>query len=122
MKTQKKPYIKKKDVKIGGLYVAKISGKLTVVQITSIRSVGGKTITRLATQLPAKAIRGWFAVNLSTGKPIAIKSHMKLRLDLTAMGFKYEPQADTGTTGDNDAEGARRASPSDRELSEQIHR
>lgn len=100
MKTKKKPYIKKKDVRIGGIYVAKISGKLAVILITAARA------------LKAEALResprnGWFARNLQTGKNVTIKSHMKLRLDLNSIpGIAIhafdETQTDTGATGNRD--------------------
>lgn len=70
MKTKRRSAVKKKDVVEGGIYVAKISGQLTLVRILSPRH---------ATK-PSGA--GWFAFNLSTGKRIIIKSAQKLRLDL----------------------------------------
>ncbi len=57
--------IKKKDVKEGNSYVAKVSGKLARIRIGPVDPKGG-----------------WFAMNLETGRQTRIKSVMKLRLDL----------------------------------------
>lgn len=67
--------VKKKDVQIDGLYVAKISGKLTVVKI----------VNRLypPDDRELKKVVGWNAINLWTGKIVRIKSAQKLRLDLS---------------------------------------
>ncbi|MHC4296468.1 MAG: hypothetical protein ACYS7Y_04135 [Planctomycetota bacterium] len=54
--------MKKKDVKIGGKYFAKVSGKVTAIQIKAPSYYGG-----------------WDAVNLSTGKEIRVKSAQRLR-------------------------------------------
>ena len=52
----------KKDVELGKVYVAKISGKLAHVKLTEACSHGG-----------------WYATNLDTGREIRIKSAAKLR-------------------------------------------
>jgi hypothetical protein len=52
----------KKDVEVGGSYVAKISGRLTVVKLSGESRFGG-----------------WDAVNLRTNKAVRIKSAQKLR-------------------------------------------
>jgi len=54
--------ITKKTVEIGGKYLAKISGKLVVVQIDRECPYGG-----------------WWATNMSTSRSIRIKSAAKLR-------------------------------------------
>ncbi len=54
--------MKKNEVKIGGLYVAKVSDKLVTVRIDSTHSHGG-----------------WSATNTATGKRIRIKSAQRLR-------------------------------------------
>ena len=54
--------MKKNEVKIGGLYVAKVSDKLVTVRIDSTHSSGG-----------------WNATNTRTGKRIRIKSAQRLR-------------------------------------------
>ena len=54
--------MRKHEVKIGGKYRAKISNKLTTVQITGESPYGG-----------------WSAKNLVTGRTIRIKSGAKLR-------------------------------------------
>ena len=54
--------MKKDDVKVGGMYVAKVSDKLVTVRIDSTHSKGG-----------------WNATNTATGKRIRIKSARRLR-------------------------------------------
>src|SRR5438045_7505229 len=73
--------IRKKDVQIDGLYVAKISGKLTVVKIVGEvhRVADGK-------------FSHWQADNLWTGHRVAIKSAQKLRLDLSYFLQKSDKQ------------------------------
>lgn len=56
--------MKKSDVKIGGVYVAKISDKLTRVRINSANRNGG-----------------WNATNLATNKEVRIKTAAKLRYE-----------------------------------------
>jgi hypothetical protein len=58
-----KQSIKKADVVVGNRYVAKISGKLTIVKLIS----------------DARP-RGWVAQNENTGREVRIKSAAKLRL------------------------------------------
>ena len=59
--------MKAKDVRIGGVYVAKISGKLTRVRLTGESGRGG-----------------WDAVNIATGRAVRIKTVAKLRHEVRA--------------------------------------
>jgi len=54
----------KRDVKIGGRYVAKVAGVLTVVKITG------------------EATSGWAAINERSGRSIRIKSAQRLRSEV----------------------------------------
>lgn len=54
--------MKKAEVKVGGRYVAKVSGELTVVRLLQESRFGG-----------------WDAVNERTGRAVRIKSAAKLR-------------------------------------------
>jgi hypothetical protein len=54
--------MKKSDVVIGGLYVAKVSGKLTAVRIVAPSAYGG-----------------WDALNTDTGRQVRIKTAARLR-------------------------------------------
>ena len=54
--------MKKSEVKVGGLYIAKVSDRLVTVRIDSTHSKGG-----------------WNATNTTTGKRIRIKSAQRLR-------------------------------------------
>ena len=57
--------MKKKDVRLGRKYVAKISDKLTIVLLNNESPYGG-----------------WDATNLSTGRQVRIKSAAKLRREV----------------------------------------
>lgn len=59
--------MKARDVEIGGVYLAKVSGELVPVKIESACSYGG-----------------WYAQNLRTGRPIRIKSPLRLRKSLSS--------------------------------------
>jgi hypothetical protein len=92
MKTKtKKQYIKKADVRIGNFYVAKVSGKLTIVRITAGRG--------------AELSSPWLVKDLNN-RSFMLKSHMKLRLDLSALGFRYEPEADNKAVSDTHPKGS----------------
>lgn len=60
----------KKDVKIGGVYVAKVSNKLTQVRIDSADESARDGRTK------------WWATNLRTGRAIRIHSAAKLRREV----------------------------------------
>ena len=79
--------MKKKDVAIGGVYIAKVSGKLAKVRVTSESRFGG-----------------WDAVNLDTKRQVRIRGAQRLRrrIDLprtratTVAQAATEPAAGTG--------------------------
>jgi hypothetical protein len=54
--------MKKNEVEIGGVYVAKISGRLTHVRITAASQYGG-----------------WIAVNVNSNREVRIRTAAKLR-------------------------------------------
>lgn len=54
--------MKKAEIEIGGVYVAKVSERLTKVRIDSVSAFGG-----------------WNATNLKTGREIRIRSAARLR-------------------------------------------
>uniref|UniRef100_A0A6M3XT58 Uncharacterized protein n=1 Tax=viral metagenome TaxID=1070528 RepID=A0A6M3XT58_9ZZZZ len=54
--------MKKYEIKIGGIYIAKISQKLTRVRVEEAHGNGG-----------------WYATNMETGRQVRIKSAAKLR-------------------------------------------
>ena len=63
----------KKDVKVGAVYSAKVSGNLTTVKITGFSEyVGYRGLKR----------NSWKAVNLATGREVLIKSAAKLRTEI----------------------------------------
>ena len=76
--------MKKKDVCIGGVYLAKVSGRLAKVRITGESRFGG-----------------WDAVNCETNRQVRIRGAQRLRsrrLDKPAAGTKPGTET-TGTTG-----------------------
>ena len=72
--------MKAKDVKIGGTYIAKISGKLTTVRID--REAGEIRVGRVDSYQFRHG--GWHAVNVATGRPVRIRTAGKLRGPATA--------------------------------------
>ena len=98
-KNGKEAVMKKRDVKIGATYVAKVSDRLTEVRITSENAHGG-----------------WDAINTSTNRKVRIKSAQKLRRRVDAPGAdsgakkargdqaaKKQTKRDTGKHGAVDA-------------------
>jgi hypothetical protein len=68
--------MKKAQVSIGEHYVAKISGRLTVVRLDSINNIwrhNGRS----------QRFNGWKATNMRTGREVAIRSAAKLRSRVT---------------------------------------
>lgn len=57
--------VKKKDVKIGGRYTAKVSDRLVTVRITGENSYGG-----------------WDAINQGTGRAVRIRTAQRLRREV----------------------------------------
>jgi hypothetical protein len=66
--------MKKKDVKIGGLYAARVSGKLVAVEVLRESRNGG-----------------WDAINTETKRDVRIKSAARLRFPVRALKRK-DPQ------------------------------
>lgn len=76
--------MKKNEVKVGGMYDAKVSDKLVTVRIDSAHSGGG-----------------WNATNTATGKRIRIKSAQRLRSAAEGRGKKgLAPEAATETVAE----------------------
>jgi hypothetical protein len=73
----------KKEVEIGGVYIAKISEKLAHVRIDA----------------PAHYGNGWDATNLDTGRKVRIKSAAKLRQKVVD-GDAYENSGRIRAGGD----------------------
>jgi hypothetical protein len=92
--------MKKNEIKIGGLYVAKVSDRLVTVRIDSTNSHGG-----------------WDGTNTATGKPIHVKSAQRLRSAAGGRGKKpetTEASADDATEASTaDAKAATKARKSD---------
>lgn len=62
--------MRKQDVVIGSVYLAKVSGKRVKVRIDSVREVPGYLGSRSTTR--------WSATNLATGRTIEIRSAARL--------------------------------------------
>ena len=71
--------MKKRDIKIGQTYLAKVSGKLVSVRITSESPHGG-----------------WNAVNTTTGREVRIRSAARLRRPLDTRNPTSVPPAPDG--------------------------
>jgi hypothetical protein len=71
--------MKKRDIKVGETYLAKVSGKLVPVRITSESPHGG-----------------WNAVNTTTGREIRIRSAARLRRPLDTISPAVVPPAPQG--------------------------
>ena len=54
--------MRKSEVEVGGIYIAKVSGRLVKVRIDRVSPHGG-----------------WVATNLVTGRPVRIKTAGRLR-------------------------------------------
>jgi hypothetical protein len=72
--------MKKNEIKVGGLYVAKVSDKLVTVRIDSTHSAGG-----------------WHATNTRTNKRIRIKSAQRLHGAVTGAAKAGAPAASEAT-------------------------
>lgn len=57
--------MKKADIHIGGVYIAKVSGRITEIRIESECNYGG-----------------WLATNLKTGYEIRVRSAQRLRKEV----------------------------------------
>lgn len=69
--------MKTRDVRIGGHYEAKVSGRIQVIRITSMREVFSPDGSRsLGTRFEA--------VNVATGRAVFVKSPQRLRREVTA--------------------------------------
>ncbi len=69
--------MKKADVCIGGIYAAKVSGKMARVKIIRESSLGS----------------GWNGLNLDTGREVRIKSAAKLRYEIGTENSKTSVDA-----------------------------
>ena len=69
--------MKRDEVKIGGVYTAKVTDKLVPVRIDAESRHGG-----------------WDATNMATGKKVRIKSPQRLRAEVKAVGAKPAEVAD----------------------------
>ena len=61
--TRRRGNLKKADVKVGGRYIALVSGRLATIQITG----------------PAPYGKGWVGRNLTTGREIRVRTAARLR-------------------------------------------
>ena len=81
--------MKKSDIKIGGHYQARISGKMTTVRVDHIRDV-------LATGGADKSGLMYDVTDLATGRPATFHSAAKFRgeISLTGRLVKNEPESE----------------------------
>lgn len=65
------------EVEVGGLYRAKVSGRIAVVRIERDRGEHVRTVGRFSAVQRRHA--GWDAVNVQTGRTVHIRSAARLR-------------------------------------------
>lgn len=75
----------KRDVEIGKIYIARISGRLARVKLTGLCNYGG-----------------WYALNLETNREIRIKSAAKLRREWVKAGTTNAPTSITAEEVEKD--------------------
>jgi len=73
--------MKKNEVKVGGVYTAKVSDKVVPVRIDAVKGTG------------------WSATNMATGKTIYIKSAQRLRGEAKGTAAKPAAKSPTAATG-----------------------
>jgi nucleoid DNA-binding protein len=66
--------VKKADVVVGGRYIATVSGRRVVVEITSVREIEQRKFGTYTSR--AKTL--WYARNTETNREITIRSAMRL--------------------------------------------
>jgi len=71
--------MKLEDIKIGGRYLMKVSGIVTVVRVDAILRTGGPDIGNYR----ARHRTVFRCTNLRTGKPCTARSASKFRLEVT---------------------------------------
>ena len=71
--------MKKREIKLGGIYTAKVSGKLTIVRVDQIReeSQCRNVITGRISRYPS--ITAYDVTNLTTNRKITFRSAAKFR-------------------------------------------
>ena len=70
--------MKKSEIKVGGLYLAKVSGKLVTVQVDAIHDVKDTSRYNVSGR-PRKASNRYDVTNLSTGRKTTFRSAAKFR-------------------------------------------
>jgi hypothetical protein len=60
--------MQKQNVKIGSIYIVKVSGRLARVRLTREHS----------------SLGGWFGINVATGREIRIRTAARLRNEVTS--------------------------------------
>ena len=100
--------MKKSEVKVGGHYTAKISGKLTTVRVDAVRSSKhGNIIDR------------WDVTNLTTGRKTTFRTAGRFRNEVKPVGQRCEELLDAGPIGKlrglDGGEAIRRAQQADEE-------
>lgn len=71
--------MKAKEIKVGGRYIAKVSGKLTTVRVDAIREISRKSGTNYDGSRKYRDAVVYDVTNLSTGRRITFRSATKFR-------------------------------------------
>ena len=71
--------MKAKDIKIGGHYIAKVSGKLTTVRVDAIRKTSRGRTNSWSGRYEQQACTVYDVTNLATGRRVTFRSAAKFR-------------------------------------------
>ena len=90
--------MKKSEIKVGGIYIAKVSGKLTTVRVDAIREVEGFNTGESYWTKKTNATTLYDVTNLRTGRTTTFRSAAKFRSQAIPKGTVKptapEPQAE----------------------------
>ncbi len=78
--------MKKNEIRVGGLYLAKVSGNLTTVRVDAICDVEEVRGWRNSTGRLRKAVNRYDVTNLKTGRKTTFRSAAKFRSEVNPNG------------------------------------
>ena len=71
--------MKKNEIRVDGVYVAKVSGKLTRVRVDAIRQVPKRHGNSYSSQSTYVVVNEYDVTNLSSGRKLVFRSSAKFR-------------------------------------------
>ncbi len=81
--------MKKAEIKVGGHYIAKVSGRIVTVRVDAIRECGGYDHNRPV----------YDVTNLTTGRKTTFRSAAKFRSEIGGVNWKPIPSVTHGENG-----------------------